>query len=134
MKTILTAALAAFTLLGGPSHATPEREVINPSEPMVMLAGLEFLGYSRISTVEACAEWNGIKDYFQYQDLWSNKRGDCCDVRGNVPSITASAQSVPWNIRMDHAPAKEEALETQKTEEAWSTHADLANPTKAREP
>ncbi len=63
MKNILTAALAAFTLLGGPSHATPEREVINPSEPMVMLAGLEFLGYSRISTVEACAEWNGIKDY-----------------------------------------------------------------------
>ena len=61
MKTILT--LLATLSLAGSALATPQREVINPSEPMVLLAGLEFLGYSRISTVEACAEWNGIEDY-----------------------------------------------------------------------
>jgi hypothetical protein len=62
MKSLLSA-LAAVLLAAVPANATPEREVINPSEPMVLLAGLEFLGYSRISTVEACAEWNGIEDY-----------------------------------------------------------------------
>jgi hypothetical protein len=62
MKQIFTA-IAAAVFATVPANASPERVIVNPSEPMVMLAGLEFLGYSRISTVEACAEWNGIKDY-----------------------------------------------------------------------
>ena len=38
-------------------------EIVNPSEPMVLVSGLEFLGYSRISTVEFCAEIEQIEDY-----------------------------------------------------------------------
>jgi hypothetical protein len=38
-------------------------EIVNPAEPMVLVPGLEFLGYSRISTVEWCAEIEGVKDY-----------------------------------------------------------------------
>ena len=60
MKTILNT-LAALTLLAGPALATPK--VVNPSEPMVMLAGLEFLGYSRISTIEFCEAETGVADY-----------------------------------------------------------------------
>ena len=39
-------------------------EIVNPSEPMILVPGLEFLGYSRISTVEHCAEIVGT-DYTQ---------------------------------------------------------------------
>lgn len=59
----------------------------------------------------------GLKDYFQYQDLWSNKN-DCCDARGNVPSVTASGQEVPWNIRIKHSPCKENALSAMQEEKA----------------
>jgi hypothetical protein len=59
MKTILTATLAALAL-ALPAGA---REVINPSEPMVLLPGLEFLGYSRLSTVEHCEALTGVADY-----------------------------------------------------------------------
>ena len=38
-------------------------EIVNPAEPMVLVPGLEFLGYSRISTVEFCAEVEQIEDY-----------------------------------------------------------------------
>ena len=84
MKTILTAlALAATTAL--PVAAAPQSpdyinggqcagdryskcrytlEIVNPSEPMILVPGLEFLGYSRISTVEHCAEIVGT-DYTQ---------------------------------------------------------------------
>lgn len=62
MKTILTAlAVAALSVL--PASATPEREIVNPTEPMILVPGLEFLGYSRISTVEFCAEIENISDY-----------------------------------------------------------------------
>lgn len=63
MKTILTAlALAALGAL--PAGATPtSREVIAPDELMVITPGLEFLGYSRISTVRWCEEVTGVADY-----------------------------------------------------------------------
>ena len=38
-------------------------EIVNPSEPMVLVPSLEFLGYSRISTVEHCAELENIADW-----------------------------------------------------------------------
>lgn len=62
MRSFLAAlALAATTVL--PATATPtQREIVNPSEPMILVPGLEFLGYSRISTVEHCAEITGT-DY-----------------------------------------------------------------------
>jgi hypothetical protein len=62
MKTILTAvAVAALSVL--PASATPERKIVNPNEIMILVPGLEFLGYSRISTVEFCAEIENISDY-----------------------------------------------------------------------
>lgn len=41
--------------------ATPERTIVNPNELMVLVPGLEGLGYSRISTVEHCAAIVGIQ-------------------------------------------------------------------------
>lgn len=63
-----------------------------------------------------CFIGQGIKDYYAYQDLWDNK-SDCCDARGNVPAFKSSSQDVPWEIRMKHAPHKEEALAAKKAEE-----------------
>jgi hypothetical protein len=62
MKTILTA-LAVATLSVLPASATPVRVIVNPAEPMILVPGLEFLGYSRVSTVEFCAEIENIRDY-----------------------------------------------------------------------
>ena len=36
--------------------------VYDPEEPMIMVPGLEFLGYSRVSTVVHCAALNDIED------------------------------------------------------------------------
>ena len=55
--------LAALTLLAAPALATPERVVVRPAEPMVLVPGLEFLGYSRLSTVEHCETITGVRDY-----------------------------------------------------------------------
>jgi hypothetical protein len=38
-------------------------EVINPNELMVLVPGLEALGYSRISTVEHCAGLVNVRDW-----------------------------------------------------------------------
>lgn len=51
-----------------------------------------------------CYIGNGLKDYFQYQNLWNNKK-DCCDSIGNVPSFKTTSQSIPWDQRLSHAPA-----------------------------
>jgi hypothetical protein len=59
----------------------------------------------------------GTKDYYQYQDLWVNK-SDCCDARGNVASISASSQDVPWQVRIKHAPCKENAQKAMNEEKA----------------
>jgi hypothetical protein len=62
MNKILSAlALVALAL---PAGATPTvREVVNPNEAMVVVPGLEFLGASRVSTVEFCAEINEVQDW-----------------------------------------------------------------------
>lgn len=62
MRSFLAAlALAATTVL--PASATPERLIVNPTEPMVLVPNLEFLGYSRISTVEHCAALTQTDDW-----------------------------------------------------------------------
>lgn len=45
-----------------------------------------------------CYIGNGIKDYFQYQHLWTNKT-DCCDARPNVKGFGSSCQDIPWSER-----------------------------------
>ena len=62
-KTLLTALALTLTLVGGPALATPERKVVAYDELMVQLDGLEHLGYSRISTIEACERETGVTDY-----------------------------------------------------------------------
>lgn len=58
----LTVALATLALaLPTAALATPERRVVNPGELMVLVPGLEELGYSRISTVEHCSEIIGVQ-------------------------------------------------------------------------
>jgi hypothetical protein len=38
-------------------------EIVNPNEPMVVIPELKFLGPSRISTIEHCAELEYIADW-----------------------------------------------------------------------
>jgi len=54
MKLLTAIAAAVFTVV--PASATPERVIVNPDEQMILVPGLEELGYSRISTVTHCAE------------------------------------------------------------------------------
>jgi hypothetical protein len=62
MRIIAALALALATAL--PAAATPTRlEVIAYDEMMVLTPNLEHLGYSRISTVDACVEETGVVDY-----------------------------------------------------------------------
>lgn len=60
-----------------------------------------------------CYIGNGIKDYFQYQPLWSNV-SDCCDLRGNLERFKSSSQELPWDVRIKHASDPVAALEAQK--------------------
>lgn len=62
-----------------------------------------------------CYIGNGLKDYYQYQGLWSNK-ADCCDIRGNVPKFNSSSQEIPWEERSKHTQHKEMVAETHKME------------------
>lgn len=60
-----------------------------------------------------CYIGNGAKDYFQYQDLWTNKN-DCCDIVGKLDSFEKTSQDVPWETRMKHATCKPTALQSMK--------------------
>jgi hypothetical protein len=40
-------------------------EIVNPAEPMVVVPGLEFVGPSRLSTVEFCAGEVGVDNAFE---------------------------------------------------------------------
>jgi hypothetical protein len=62
MKTIL--AILASLALATPAGATPtQRDIVAYDEMMVLVPNLEYLGYSRLSTVEHCAEIEKINDY-----------------------------------------------------------------------
>jgi hypothetical protein len=41
----------------------PARPIVNPTEKMVIVPGLEFLGASRISSVRYCMNQTGATDY-----------------------------------------------------------------------
>lgn len=69
-----------------------------------------------------CYIGNGLKDYYQHQFLWDNKK-DCCDAVGNVSSFTKTSQSIPWNQRLDFSANKSEGLKAQINEEQF----DLIN-------
>jgi DNA repair photolyase len=64
-----------------------------------------------------CYIGNGLKDYFQYQNLWDNKK-DCCDVIGNVKAFQTTSQSIDWSFRMRQAPCKPEAEKAQALDAA----------------
>ena len=62
LKALATLALAAS--LVGPASATPtQRDIVAYDEMMILVPNLEYLGYSRLSTVEHCAEIEKINDY-----------------------------------------------------------------------
>ena len=62
LKTLATFALAAS--LVGPAAATPtQRDIVAYDEMMILVPNLEYLGYSRLSTVEHCATIVGVADY-----------------------------------------------------------------------
>ena len=82
-----------------------------------------------------CYIGNGIKDYFQYQDLWSNKAGDCCDAKTNVKSFGASSQDISWKIRSNHSPCKTKVkLANLEDQNMTSQFSDLANPRSEKQP
>lgn len=62
-----------------------------------------------------CYIGNGIKDYFQYQSLWDNKK-DCCDVVSNVNTFKQTSQDIPWSERIKHSPCAEKAVTNQQQE------------------
>ncbi len=66
-----------------------------------------------------CYIGNGEKDYYQYQNLWSNK-ADCCDVVGNIKTFKTTSQSIPWDRRIAFAPCKDEALKSMHQEAAMA--------------
>lgn len=67
-----------------------------------------------------CYIGNGIKDFYQYQKLWDNKK-DCCDVIGNVSEIKGSSQDVKWNERIRHARCKDKARIAEKMDRTFRT-------------
>ena len=60
-----------------------------------------------------CYIGNGLKDFFQYQGLWSNKEKDCCDVIGNVKSFQTTSQKISWETRLTHAVDRKAAQKAQ---------------------
>jgi DNA repair photolyase len=61
-------------------------------------AGLQFT---------TCYIGNGEKDYWQYQNLWSNKK-DCCNAVNQIEGFkdAQTARDIPWNERMKHSSCK----------------------------
>lgn len=57
----------------------------------------------------------GLKDFYRFQSLWSNK-SDCCDIVGNVPAFKTTSDKIPWSTRLKHAPDQDSALAAQAFE------------------
>lgn len=80
-----------------------------------------------------CYIGQGVKDYYAYQGLWANK-SDCCDARGNVPAFKVSSQDVPWEVRIKHAPHKDDAIAAQKSEQEMDQEFSVGAPGLTRRP
>lgn len=77
-----------------------------------MLAKLGSDSGVRFST---CYIGNNFKDYYQYQDLWSNKK-DCCDIVGKVKNFEKTSQDIDWDIRHKHAKDRDISKKVQEME------------------
>jgi DNA repair photolyase len=64
-----------------------------------------------------CYIRNGIKDYIQYQSIWSNKIRDCCDAIGNVTAFSKTSQQTPWDSGAKHTWRKEDALKQEAVDQ-----------------
>ena len=73
-----------------------------------------------------CYIGNGIKDYYQHQDMWSNKK-DCCDIVSRVSGFQKTAQDIPWETRLKHSLDKESGLKVQEFEERLDNDPELVN-------
>lgn len=62
-----------------------------------------------------CYIGNGLKDYYQYQSLWDNKK-DCCDAVGNVKFLVNTAQSISWEDRSSHSSSKTALIHAESEE------------------
>ncbi|RYZ82221.1 MAG: hypothetical protein EOP06_22040, partial [Proteobacteria bacterium] len=71
----------------------------------------------------SCYIGMGLKDYYQHQNLWTNK-ADCCDVIGNVSSFKKTSQSVAWEERLKHSPYKEAAKIAMSDDKFYSEEFD----------
>lgn len=49
-----------------------------------------------------CYIGNGESQFWNTQDLWSNKK-DCCNIKGKVNSFTTDSRSVPFSVRLKYA-------------------------------
>ncbi len=74
-----------------------------------------------------CYIGTGIKEFYQHQDLWTNKT-DCCDIIGRLPSFRKSSQDISWETRLKHAPNKAEALIAKNEEEIMDSESDAPKP------
>jgi hypothetical protein len=63
MRTTLFA--IATLIMGNVALAipVPARPIVNPTEKMVIVPGLEFLGASRVSSVTHCVTSTGVRDW-----------------------------------------------------------------------
>jgi DNA repair photolyase len=71
-----------------------------------------------------CYIGNGIKDYFKYQSLWTNK-SDCCDALSNVSGFKATSQEIGWDERINHASCKQSAQESMRIDLKGETFSDV---------
>ena len=46
-----------------------------------------------------CYIGNGEDQFWEHQDLWSNKK-DCCNIKGRVPTFKTDSREVPFNTRL----------------------------------
>jgi DNA repair photolyase len=73
-----------------------------------------------------CYIGNGMKDYYQYQKLWNNKK-DCCDVVGNVSAFKKTSQNIPWEVREKCATSKESAAQLKQVEKEFDENQILSD-------
>jgi DNA repair photolyase len=103
----------------GESHYTDQeiRQYYRILQESAKRSGLRFT---------TCYIGNGMKDYYQYQNLWTAKK-DCCDALGNVAGIKKTSQAVSWEERHKHSPDKVASEATEKLEKEFDAKADSLN-------
>lgn len=90
-----------------------EDRTYSDSEIAFYYKRIQALAFKNGMRFNTCYIGNGIKDYFQYQTLWSNKN-DCCDSAGNVRQFVKTSQDIPWEERIRHASCAESAMLAKK--------------------